>query len=25
MNQKIVWEAAWMVWRLRILDLLGVL
>jgi len=24
MNQKIVWEAAWMVWRLRILDLLGV-
>jgi dolichol-phosphate mannosyltransferase len=25
MNQKIVWEAAWMVWRLRILDLLGIL
>jgi dolichol-phosphate mannosyltransferase len=25
MNQRIVWEAAWMVWRLRILDLLGVL
>jgi len=25
MNQKIVWEAAWMVWRLRILDLLGAL
>ena len=23
MNQKIVWEAAWMVWRLRIMDLLG--
>ena len=25
MNRRIVWEAAWMVWRLRILDLLGVL
>jgi dolichol-phosphate mannosyltransferase len=25
MNQKIVWEAAWMVWRLRLLDLLGAL
>jgi len=25
MNRKIVWEAAWMVWRLRILDLLGAL
>jgi len=25
MNQRIVWEAAWMVWRLRILDLLGAL
>ncbi|HMI31007.1 MAG TPA: polyprenol monophosphomannose synthase [Candidatus Limnocylindrales bacterium] len=23
MNRRIVWEAAWMVWRLRILDLLG--
>ena len=23
MNRKIVWEAAWMVWRLRIMDLLG--
>ena len=23
MNQKIVWEAAWMVWRLRFMDLLG--
>ncbi|MEO6462024.1 MAG: polyprenol monophosphomannose synthase [Candidatus Eisenbacteria bacterium] len=23
MNQKIVWEAAWMVWRLRLMDLLG--
>ncbi len=23
MNQRIVWEAAWMVWRLRIMDLLG--
>ncbi len=23
MNQKIVWEAAWMVWRLRIMDALG--
>jgi dolichol-phosphate mannosyltransferase len=23
MNRKIVWEAAWMVWRLRLLDLLG--
>jgi dolichol-phosphate mannosyltransferase len=23
MNNKIVWEAAWMVWRLRIMDLLG--
>jgi dolichol-phosphate mannosyltransferase len=23
MNKKIVWEAAWMVWRLRLLDLLG--
>jgi dolichol-phosphate mannosyltransferase len=23
MNQKIVWEAAWMVWRLRVMDLLG--
>jgi dolichol-phosphate mannosyltransferase len=25
MNQKIVWEAAWMVWRLRLLDLIGAL
>ena len=25
MNRKIVWEAAWMVWRLRILDVLGAL
>jgi dolichol-phosphate mannosyltransferase len=23
MNQRIVWEAAWMVWRLRFLDLFG--
>ena len=23
MNRHIVWEAAWMVWRLRIMDLLG--
>jgi dolichol-phosphate mannosyltransferase len=23
MNQKIVWEAAWMVWRLRIMDAIG--
>jgi dolichol-phosphate mannosyltransferase len=23
MNNKIVWEAAWMVWRLRLMDLLG--
>jgi len=23
MNRRIVWEAAWMVWRLRFLDLLG--
>ena len=23
MNNKIVWEAVWMVWRLRIMDLLG--
>ena len=23
MNQSIVWEAAWMVWKLRLLDLLG--
>ena len=23
MNRKIVWEAAWMVWKLRLLDLLG--
>ena len=23
MNQKIVWEAAWMVWRLRIMDAFG--
>jgi dolichol-phosphate mannosyltransferase len=23
MNQRIVWEAAWMVWRLRLMDLLG--
>ncbi len=23
MNQKIVWEAAWMVWRLRLMDLFG--
>jgi dolichol-phosphate mannosyltransferase len=23
MNRRIVWEAAWMVWRLRIMDLLG--
>jgi dolichol-phosphate mannosyltransferase len=25
MTRRIIWEAAWMVWRLRILDLLGVL
>ena len=25
MNRRIVWEAAWMVWRLRILDLFGAL
>jgi len=25
MNRKIVWEAAWMVWRLRLLDLVGAL
>jgi dolichol-phosphate mannosyltransferase len=25
MSRRIVWEAAWMVWRLRILDLLGAL
>jgi len=25
MNRRIVWEAAWMVWRLRILDILGAL
>jgi hypothetical protein len=25
MNRKIVWEAAWMVWRLRLLDLIGAL
>jgi dolichol-phosphate mannosyltransferase len=25
MNRRIVWEAAWMVWRLRILDLIGAL
>ncbi len=25
MSRRIVWEAAWMVWRLRVLDLLGVL
>ncbi len=25
MNRRIVWEAAWMVWRLRVLDLLGIL
>ncbi|HVP38886.1 MAG TPA: polyprenol monophosphomannose synthase [Candidatus Saccharimonadales bacterium] len=23
MNRKIIWEAVWMVWRLRLLDLLG--
>ena len=23
MNNKIVWEAAWMVWRLRLMDVLG--
>jgi dolichol-phosphate mannosyltransferase len=23
MNRRIIWEAAWMVWRLRLLDLLG--
>jgi dolichol-phosphate mannosyltransferase len=23
MNRRIVWEAAWMVWRLRLLDLFG--
>ena len=23
MNRRIVWEAAWMVWRLRLMDLLG--
>ncbi|MGE5177407.1 MAG: polyprenol monophosphomannose synthase [Hyphomicrobiales bacterium] len=25
MSRRIIWEAAWMVWRLRILDLLGAL
>jgi dolichol-phosphate mannosyltransferase len=25
MNRKIIWEAAWMVWRLRLLDLIGAL
>jgi len=25
MNRRIVWEAAFMVWRLRILDLIGAL
>jgi hypothetical protein len=25
MSRRIVWEAAWMVWRLRFLDLLGAL
>ncbi len=25
MSRRIVWEAAWMVWRLRILDLIGAL
>ncbi len=25
MSRRIVWEAAWMVWRLRILDLFGAL
>jgi dolichol-phosphate mannosyltransferase len=25
MNRRIVWEAAWMVWRLRLLDLIGAL
>ena len=25
MSRRIVWEAAWMVWRLRLLDLLGAL
>jgi dolichol-phosphate mannosyltransferase len=23
MNRKIIWEAVWMVWRLRFLDLIG--
>jgi len=23
MNRRIIWEAVWMVWRLRLLDLLG--
>jgi dolichol-phosphate mannosyltransferase len=23
MSRRIIWEAAWMVWRLRLLDLLG--
>jgi dolichol-phosphate mannosyltransferase len=23
MNRRIIWEAAWMVWRLRLLDLIG--
>jgi len=23
MNRRIIWEAAWMVWRLRISDLFG--
>ena len=23
MNRRIIWEAAWMVWKLRLLDLLG--
>jgi hypothetical protein len=23
MSRRIVWEAAWMVWRLRLLSLLG--
>jgi len=25
MSRRIIWEAAWMVWRLRVLDLLGAL
>jgi dolichol-phosphate mannosyltransferase len=23
MNHRIVWEAAWMVWKLRLMDLFG--